>query len=97
MFNLFGKKKEVSKNSEISDEALAVLALFFLGDIRLMKLLTALFKGFKGEKHRLSKISGDVNELGICSTPFIWVSSNSSFSDIFRETLKLLELPFVFT
>ena len=27
MFNLFGKKKEVSKNSEISDEALAVLAL----------------------------------------------------------------------
>ena len=27
MFNLFGKKKEESKNSEISDEALAVLAL----------------------------------------------------------------------
>ena len=27
MFNLFGKKKEVQKNSEISDEALAVLAL----------------------------------------------------------------------
>ena len=27
MFNLFGKKKEVSKNPEISDDALAVLAL----------------------------------------------------------------------